>query len=214
MAPASRFGQLSDAAIVAVLAGGRGERIGGAKPTRKLAGSPLICYPLRAAREAGLEAVVVAKRETVLPPVREHVVVEPDEPRHPLCGALAALDYASRRGRPGAGVVLVGCDMPFLSGALLRRLAELDGAALLSLGGRRQPLPARLTPRDAGALRLALDARCSLSAAFDSLSPHVLDERRAAASGDARWLCFSVNGPDDLREAERRLADEPRDAPG
>ena len=51
-------------ALVAVLAGGRGERIGGAKPTRALAGRALIDYPLSAAREARLETVVVAKRDT------------------------------------------------------------------------------------------------------------------------------------------------------
>ncbi len=46
-------------AIVAVLAGGRGERIGGAKPMRELAGRPLIDYPLAAA----LEPVILLEAE-------------------------------------------------------------------------------------------------------------------------------------------------------
>jgi len=66
--------------IVAVLAGGRGLRIGGAKPTRPLAGRPLISYPLSSARAAGLEAVVVAKPDTALPQLQERVIGEPDEP--------------------------------------------------------------------------------------------------------------------------------------
>ena len=53
--------------IVAVLAGGRGRRMGASKATVALAGEPLISRPLAAARAAGLEAVVVAKPDTALP---------------------------------------------------------------------------------------------------------------------------------------------------
>ena len=58
------------AVTVAVLAGGRGSRIGGHKALVPLCGRPLITYPLAAARAAGLSAVVVAKRDTQLPPSR------------------------------------------------------------------------------------------------------------------------------------------------
>jgi molybdopterin-guanine dinucleotide biosynthesis protein A len=54
-------------ALGAVLAGGRGRRIGGAKPTADLAGRPLISYPLAALAAAGIEAFVVAKPDTELP---------------------------------------------------------------------------------------------------------------------------------------------------
>jgi molybdopterin-guanine dinucleotide biosynthesis protein A len=192
--------------ILAVLAGGRGTRIGGAKPTRLLAGRPLISYPLSCARTAGLEAVVVAKPDAALPPMQERVIVEADEPRHPLCGALEALEYAQRRS-PGGGVVLVGADMPFVNGALLRALAQADRAALLDVDGRPQPLPARLLPEHARALRGELEAESSLRAAFASLAPTVLVEDELRAFGDPRRLCFSVNTPADLRRAERWLAE-------
>ncbi|MCW3029956.1 MAG: 4-diphosphocytidyl-2C-methyl-D-erythritol synthase [Solirubrobacterales bacterium] len=197
---------LSAAAIVAVLAGGLGRRIGGAKPTRKLAGLPLISYPLRAAREAGLEAVVVAKRDTELPHLSERVVHEPDEPRHPLCGVLAALEHA-RASSPPRAVVLVGCDMPFLTAALLGHLAALDGAALLRVGERRQPLPARCTPEHAGALRRALDSRSSLGGALDALAPRLLGGAELSTFGQPQRLCFSVNSVGDLEQAERWLAE-------
>ena len=190
--------------IVAVLAGGRGIRIGGAKPTRALAGRPLISYPLSSARAAGLEAVIVAKPDTALPPTGERVIVEPDEPRHPLCGALAALEHAQRRS-PGGGVVLVGADMPFVNGALLRALAQVDRAVLLEVDGRRQPLPTRCLPAHARSLRGALEAESSLRAAFAALAPRVLVEDELRACGDPRRLCFSVNTPADLRRAERLL---------
>jgi molybdopterin-guanine dinucleotide biosynthesis protein A len=196
--------------IVAVLAGGRGVRIGGAKPTRTLAGRPLISYPLSSARAAGLEAVVVAKPDTALPQLQERVIVEPDEPRHPLCGALAALEHAQLRS-PGSGIVLVGADMPFVTGALLRALAQADRAMLLEVDGRRRPLPTRLLPAHARSLRGALEAESSLRAALAALAPRVLVEDELRTFGDPRRLCFSVNTPADLRRAERWLAEVERD---
>jgi molybdopterin-guanine dinucleotide biosynthesis protein A len=161
---------------------------------------------LSAARAAGLQAVVVAKADSSLPQMQPPVVVEPDEPRHPLCGVLAALEHAQRRS-PGAGVVLVGADMPFVNGALLRAIAQVDRAVLLEVDGRRQPLPARCLPGQAHALRAALEAQSSLRAAFAALAPRVIAEDELRAFGNPRQLCFSVNTPADLRRAERWLAE-------
>ena len=75
------------AAIVAVLAGGRGSRLGGDKAMAVLGGQALISYPLAAARQAGLEeAIVVAKRSSRLPSLAGRVRYEPELPEHPLCG--------------------------------------------------------------------------------------------------------------------------------
>jgi molybdenum cofactor guanylyltransferase len=202
-----RVGGASSRAIVAVLAGGRGRRIGGAKPTRKLAGRPLVDYPLAAASEAQLDAIVVAKRDSELPRRLEvPTVIEPDEPHHPLCGALAALEHAAQRG-PATAVVLVGCDMPFLAPSLLRWLAEAHrGALLLELDGRPQPLPARCLPAHAASLRDALTRRAPLGAALRSLAPEIVDEARLMRFGDPRRLCLSVDRAEELRDVERLLS--------
>jgi len=55
-----------DGRLGAVLAGGQGSRLGGAKPTADLAGRPLISYPLAALAAAGIEPFVVAKHSTDL----------------------------------------------------------------------------------------------------------------------------------------------------
>jgi molybdenum cofactor guanylyltransferase len=196
-------------AILAVLAGGRGERLGGAKAAATLSGRPLITYPLAAARAAGLPAIVVAKRATVLPTLEEQVLYEPDLPRHPLCGVLMALDFASGRSRAGA-VLLAPCDMPFLTDDLLRALASLQGAAMAEVAGRLQPLPARCESVHQPALRRALAERRSLQRAIGALSPQVLDERVLARFGDPARICFNVNEAADLRSAERCLANELR----
>jgi molybdopterin-guanine dinucleotide biosynthesis protein A len=61
-------------ALVAVLAGGRGRRMGGAEAVAEFRGEPLIAWPLRAA--AGRDAVVIAKAGTALPPLDVPVWVE------------------------------------------------------------------------------------------------------------------------------------------
>jgi molybdenum cofactor guanylyltransferase len=193
-------------ALLAVLAGGRGTRIGGAKPSAPLGGRTLIEHVLAAAREAELETVVLAKRATALPTLAERVLVEPDEPSHPLCGVLAALDFVADR-EPERGLLAVPCDMPFLTGALLRWLAELDGAAVLELDGQTQPLPARVVGANTPVLREALARESSLRAALGSLSPFVVGERELARFGDPARLCFGVNSPAQLALAESCLGE-------
>src|SRR5579872_4109350 len=161
--------------------------MGGAKATVPLAGRPLICHPLAAAREAGLEAVVAAKPATVLPQLEQRVVHEPERPLHPLCGLLAALDFAAERS-PAPAVVLVACDMPFLTAPLLAWLAGLRGAAMAQLHGHPQPLLARVHPLHRPLLRDALAAQRALAAALAALEPRILDERELGRFGDPERL--------------------------
>jgi molybdenum cofactor guanylyltransferase len=189
-------------AIVAVLAGGRGERLGGNKAMAPLGGRPLIERPLAAARGAGLEAIVIAKRGTALPQLPERVHHEPESPQHPLCGVIAALDLAAERS-PAPAVLLLACDMPFLTSPLLDWLARLDGTAMAEVGGRRQPLLARCSPEQLPVLRTALDGRRPLREAMSELAPRIVDESELWRFGDPERLCFNVNSPEDLQIADR-----------
>ena len=179
--------------------------MGGAKATAMLGGRPLIEWPLAAAREAGLETIVLAKADTALPPLEEPVVQEPELPLHPLTGVLKALELAGARS-PAPAVVIVGCDMPFLTGELLGWLAVLRGAATAQVDGRLQPLLARCHPLHRGILQAALAEQSSLAAAISSLEPRVLDERELSRFGDPERLCFNVNSPEDLARAQEWLA--------
>jgi molybdenum cofactor guanylyltransferase len=191
-------------AIVAVLAGGHGQRLGGDKALALLGREPLIERPLAAAREAALEAIVVAKRSTRLPPLAERVLYEPERPSHPLCGVIAALELAAARS-PAPAVLTLACDMPFLTGALLGWLASLDGAAMAHVGSRPQPLLARCLPEHLPSLRQALAEQRSLRAAIGELSPRIVDERELSRFGDPERLCFNVNDAEDLQLAESWL---------
>jgi molybdopterin-guanine dinucleotide biosynthesis protein A len=187
------------APVVAVLAGGLGRRIGGAKARVELAGRPLISYPLRAASEAGLAAVVVAKQDSQLPPLQVPLVREPDGPRHPLCGVLAALGHAD------GAVLAVACDMPFLSARLLAWIAALDEAAVAEVDGHRQPLPALYPAAAVPVLERALVRGDSLRAALQLLHARAIGEQELRGFGDPRRLFFSVDDASDLLLAESWL---------
>jgi molybdopterin-guanine dinucleotide biosynthesis protein A len=192
-------------AIVAVLAGGLGGRLGGAKPSVALGRRPLVAYPLEAAADAGLEAIVVAKRSTILPRLDAEVVYEPEEPRHPLCGILAGLRFASARS-PMPAVVTLACDMPFLTASLLAWLAGRDGAVMAQLDGQAQPLLARCPVEGLPLLARALAEGRSLRSAFGVLAPSIIAERELSRFGDPMRLCFNVNDRGDLRTAREWLA--------
>ena len=81
--------------LAVILAGGLSLRMGRPKALVPLGGRPLIAWPLAAAAEAGLEAVVVAKPGSALPPLEVPVWDEPEAPSHPLTGLVAAPSSAS-----------------------------------------------------------------------------------------------------------------------
>jgi molybdopterin-guanine dinucleotide biosynthesis protein A len=157
-----------------------------------LAGRPLIAWPLEALRKAGIETVVVAKPDTALPDLGVEVVTETEPLRHPLAGVVAALDRAA--GRP---VLVVGADMPFVTAELLERLAQAPGEVVVATaGGQMHPLCARYGP----GVRDALEAPLRATVAKLGALPLEVDE----------GLVFNVNSPEDLAEAEARLAPTPR----
>ena len=175
-----------------MLAGGAATRLGGSKATVDLAGRPLIAYPLAAFAEAGLDAIVVAKADTDLPPLGVSVITEPTEPRHPLLGVVTALEHAA--GRP---VIACPCDTPFVTDALLRTLAATLGTAAVHDGRRLHPLLARYQPGDLTALRNALADDRSATAAAEGLSLTLIPADPETT--------FNVNTPGDLAAARSRL---------
>jgi molybdopterin-guanine dinucleotide biosynthesis protein A len=217
---------VEERALGVVLAGGRGSRLGGTKPTAELAGRPLISYPLAALAEAGLETVVVLKPGTDLggrPLARPAglgstapagtgqrttagegdvvVLFEPAEPVHPLAGIVAALRQTTRP------LVVIGCDFPFVPPALLRALADAPERLVVPApGGDLQPLVARWTPALLPALDAALDREEPLRRTVATLSPRLLTDAELVPFGDPAGVFFNVNTPADLRHAEGALS--------
>jgi molybdenum cofactor guanylyltransferase len=190
-----RFAAVADESspLGVVLAGGAASRLGGSKAIADLAGKPLISYPLAALAAGGLDAIVVAKPTTLLPHLDAVVITEPPEPTHPLLGLVTALDHAD--GRP---IVACPCDTPFLTPALVERLAGSPGTAAIHDGERLHPLLARYEPDDLATLRTGLDSNHSATSVAESLEP-VLVEASPQET-------FNVNTPADLESAAAILA--------
>lgn len=197
------IGAGAGAVLGAVLAGGRGSRIGGAKATVELAGRPLIAYPLAALEAAGVEAVVVAKPGSELPPLGCPIIREPELPHHPLCGIVAAL-----RAARGRAVIAIACDMPLTDPALLAHLAAAGDPLLVPvLDGHLQPLQARYGPELGPRLEAALEREEPLRRTVESLSPRLLGSEELSRFGNPERLLFNVNDGEDLRRAELALAE-------
>jgi molybdopterin-guanine dinucleotide biosynthesis protein A len=181
--------------IGAVLAGGAGSRLGQGKATASLGGRPLIAYPLAALAGVCERVAVVCKSSTELPDLAGvERWDEPDEPRHPLAGIVHALEVAE------APVLVCAVDMPFLTADALRSLlqATADSAAVVATAaGKLQPVLGLYAPAALPALRDA-PPDAPLTRTIETLDPV-----RVALPAP---LVASVNTPDELAEAEARLA--------
>jgi len=149
------------------------------------------------------DVVVVSARPLSSPPAP--VVADRVEGAGPLGGLDAALRHARDRGYEG--VLLVACDLPLLTTALLRSVASGLGshpaAAPARRGGGVEPLCAayRVDALAAVERRLELEDR-SLHALFRDVGGHVLPG--AAEGGDDPFL--NVNTMDELERAEAALS--------
>lgn len=186
-----------------VLAGGASRRFGTPKATARLGGRTLIEYPLAAMREAGLPVLIVAKAGSELGPAAADVNVlhEPDTPRHPLQGIVAALEHT------GAPIVTCACDMPFAGAALFAWLASLnDDLAIAESGGRPQPMLGRYTPAVLPALREALAAEQPMHTAVSAAGGRMLGRDLLSKFGDDALLTLDIDTPEQLAAAERIAA--------
>ena len=175
--------------------------MGEPKALAELASRPLVARVVSTVGSAGLDPVVVAKPDSPLPKLDCRVLTEPQEPRHPLTGVLAALGASA-----GRGVVAIACDMPLVPAKLLGWLAQLEQpVAVCEVNGRLEPLLGRYSPQVIEQLEVALAAGASMRDAVAALDPFVIEEERVARFGDPARIFFNVNSPDDLAEAERLL---------
>jgi molybdopterin-guanine dinucleotide biosynthesis protein A len=179
--------------IGAVLAGGLGRRMGGAKAAVDIEGRPLITYPLEALQAVLPDVAVVAKGDTSLPVLRGvSIWVEPDEPRHPVAGIVHALRTA--QGRP---VLACAADLALVTPELVRRLVETDPSGAPAVVPRDarglQPLLALYTPLALPALA-GFDPSAPTREIVQALDPLVIEV-------DDEETFFNVNAPEDLLRA-------------
>ena len=181
----------------AVLAGGRGSRLGGRKATAELAGRTLLDWTVELVGSVCDEVVVIAKPDTPLPPTSAAVWRSAPADFHPRHGLVSAL-----RGAHGRPVLVVPCDMPLVPTALLETLIAMveDGsaAAIPETGGYLQPLCAAYGPQALRELESAPEDE-PLKHTLDRLEPAII---QADGVGE---LMLNINHPADLERAEELL---------
>lgn len=187
-----------------MLAGGRGERIGGEKALLSLAGRPLAGHVIAAVRAAGLTPIVIAKEASRLEGLElgpGTIEREPDEPRHPLLGIAVAL------ARHPAPLVVCPCDLPLIPAALLAHLAARPEPHVALLDAPEpQPLVGRFSPSAAPVLLAAAGDGLSAREAVAALDPAVPDRALLERFGDPGQYLHGVNTEADLREVGELLA--------
>jgi molybdopterin-guanine dinucleotide biosynthesis protein A len=189
---------------LAVLAGGRGERLGADKAALLLAGEPLLARVLR--RLAPLSddvSVVLRPGQALAAPPGVRLATD----LAPYGGALAALAAGIAAARH-AWVAVVACDMPYAAPDPLRAMAALArgaDAVVPRLAVGLEPLYALYHRRCLGAITAALArGERRLSAFHPDVRVRYVSPEEIGARPEL-WL--NINTADDLAAAERLLSD-------
>lgn len=191
-----------------ILAGGAARRFGGApKGLARVAGERLLDRVATALTAAlGAPPLLVANAPdagTWRPDLETVADVLPG------AGALGGILTAIERGP--APVVVVAWDMPFVTPALLRALADRLGdadACLPDSDGPRglEPLCAAWGLGAGPVIRKRLtEGHLEIHGVLPALRVHRLDRAHVAACGDPAFLFANVNTPDDIAAADARL---------
>jgi molybdopterin-guanine dinucleotide biosynthesis protein A len=191
----------------AIIAGGRGTRLGGLdKSTLIVGGRSIAERQLEVLRPRFARVIAV----TGEPEPWRTLGVETVADRGPAGrGPLAGIDAALAALRDDeVAVVCVAADMPFLSGAALDRLRQIDPGAeavVPRIDGHVEPLFARYGRPCAPIVAAALAAGRLKTAAFvEQLAVRWLTETELRAVDPELLTLANVNTPDDLAAAERR----------
>jgi molybdopterin-guanine dinucleotide biosynthesis protein A len=200
---------VSAALLGVILAGGQSRRYGMSKALATIGGERLVDRVRRALVTAVPEVIVSANdpelgRAIGLPWYPDEL---PDAGG--LGGIHATLGIAAARG--ASAILAVACDMPFLSPALLARLADASEADVVipESDGRRgvEPLCARYGVACRGPIEAAIARGDRRMIAFhDEVHVQRIPIAEVRALGDPALLFLNVNTPDDAALAERVIA--------
>lgn len=186
---------MSPRPVGVVLAGGASRRMGRDKAGVAIDGEPLA---LRAARRlaSACPEVLVADRGRGLVP--GFASVRDGPARGPAAGILGAAAV-----RPGRALLVLACDLPEVTVALLAALARAAGCDLALPRWRRglEPLCARWGPAASEALArraAAGDPALHAVAAEPGLEVRLLEGQALQRFGDPERLFLNLNTPEDL----------------
>ena len=191
---------------IAVQAGGRSSRMGRDKALVPLGGKPLIEHVLARLEGFGDEVLVTTNRPEEYAFLGQRLVEDADPGAGALHGLSSALGAAQ-----GDRVVLVGCDMPFVSRPLIEHMLQVDSEAdvvVPRFGERLHPLHAIYAKSCSTPVREALAAgEKRMISFFPQVQVQIVEQEVVEGYDPAGLSFFNVNTPEDLAEAERLLGE-------
>ena len=199
----------TESVTLAILAGGRGSRLGGVdKASLVVGGRTLLERQLAAIGPLAREIIVVANDDNLVGDARFRVIRDPDPHAGVLPALLAAFEAATSQ-----HLLLIACDMPFVQRNICELLLDLliqNDAAVPDVDGHLQPMLAAYRVNACEqAVRAALaQGRRRMISFLDDVTTFTVSEAALGAiTNNVARSFFNVNTPDDLAEAERIYAE-------
>ncbi len=169
-----------------------------------LGGKPLIEHVLQRVAGLGDEVLITTNRPDDYAFLGLRMVSD----RQPGAGALDGLLTALEAAR-GDRVLLLACDMPFVSRPLLDHMLGIDSDTEVVIprrGGRLQPLHAIYAASCAASVREALkEGEKRMISFFPSVQTWIVEQEILDQYDPNGLSFFNVNTPDDLVQAEQTL---------
>ncbi len=191
---------------------GRGEsrRFGQAKALATLRGTPMASWGVRALRAAGLAVGFVSDQEGVEAALGVPVRPDREAGLGPIGGLWTALQWAEEPGDDG--VLLLRCDLPLMSEAMLRTVLGWSArAAAVVPMGPEGPAPSRCArctePRARRRSSTGSAPKTGPCAGWQRLS--FIGEEAVAEVSDPRVSFLNVNTVEDRDRAETLLDSQP-----
>ncbi len=190
--------------IAAVLAGGKGRRLGADKASLEIGGKTVLERILECLEELFPMVLLVTQEGSIVVPTgygdRLKVVVDVVPGKGPLGGIYTALVHS-----PAQYVFVMACDMPYPSCDLVRcLLTEAPGreAVVPRRGKYIEPLFAVYSRETREKILPRLESnRLKIHEFIDELNVLYLDEEDIAACDPRFRSFFNINTPEDLKNA-------------
>jgi len=194
-----------------VLAGGESRRFGQAKALATLRGAPMASWGVRALRAAGLAVGVVSDEEGVEAALGVPARPDLDAGLGPIGGLWTALQWAQERGDDG--VLLLGCDMPLVTEAMLRTVLgwSARATAVVPMGSEGpEPLCALYRAACASEVEHRLRSKDrSMRGLAEAIGAVFIGEEALSQVSDPRVAFLNVNTVEDRDRAETLLDSRP-----
>ncbi len=186
---------------IAILAGGKSERIGGDKALLPLAGKPLIEHLLGRISGIGDELLICTNQPEQLAYLGIRTVPDLLPSYGSIIGLHSALSAAKNM-----HVLVLGCDMPFVNTQLLTYLADLAPKAdviVPFVKGEYEPLHAVYSRNCIEAIEVSLRLKQNrISGLYDKVSVHTVGETEISSFDPSGISFFNINTRKDLSRAE------------